>query len=311
LITFSQLVDGLQIRLTPFAVCEIRSGAGLRLEDAKQTHLHYVLEGSAAVRRPNKSELPLGRHGVMILPAGVRVTVECGEQAGVHLPEPRCRPIPGGWDWIDVGDGSTGAVLACAYVEATHQGAIGLFDYLREPIAENMADESAFGDAMQLLLTELAWPKPGTPALAAILMKQCLILLLRRYWEGEQPRAPWLAALRQPQLGKAIAAMFDDPRSPFTLQQLAEIAGMSRAVFAENFKKTFGRSAMQYLKEVRLRRATELLESTDLPIKTIAARVGFQSRSYFTRAFRTFAGVDPTRYREAWKAEPPATQSSD
>ena len=54
---------------------------------------------------------------------------------------------------------------------------------------------------------------------------------------------------------------------------------------------------MDFLKEVRLRRAAHLLRATDLPVKTVAARVGFASRSYFSRAFKAFTGHDPAGYR--------------
>jgi transcriptional regulator GlxA family with amidase domain len=154
---------------------------------------------------------------------------------------------------------------------------------------------------MELLLAELAWPKPGTPVLASILMKQCLILLLRRYWQDDRNQMPWLAVLKQPQLGKAVASMVAEPQQRFTLQMLADLSGMSRSAFAEHFKKTFDRPAMDYLKEVRLRRAAELLETTDLPVKVIAARVGFDSRSHFTRAFKEFVGAHPREYRQSTK----------
>ena len=54
---------------------------------------------------------------------------------------------------------------------------------------------------------------------------------------------------------------------------------------------------MDYLKTLRLRRAAELLSGSDLPIKVVTGRVGFESRSYFTRAFRAFSGLHPTEYR--------------
>jgi AraC-like DNA-binding protein len=49
--------------------------------------------------------------------------------------------------------------------------------------------------------------------------------------------------------------------------------------------------------EVRLRRAAQLLTGTELPIKSIAARVGFDRRSYFSRAFKAYTGKGPARFR--------------
>ncbi|MCB1885358.1 MAG: helix-turn-helix transcriptional regulator [Geminicoccaceae bacterium] len=59
---------------------------------------------------------------------------------------------------------------------------------------------------------------------------------------------------------------------------------------------------MEFLKELRLHRATRLLETTDLPVKAVARNVGYDSRSYFSRAFRARYGVDPTAYRAGIRA---------
>jgi AraC-like DNA-binding protein len=301
MITFDQFLDGLQVRLKPFAVCDIRDGAGLPLED-EVAHVHYVLRGSAHVLRRGHAALPFPVDHVLILPPRVAVRVVSGTRARFEFPEPVCRAIPGGWDWIDVGGGRSGAVLACGKVEVTHQGAIGLFDRLREPLVEDVSEEPSFRDAIRLLLSELAFPKPGTPVLTATLMKQCLIVLLRRYWQDEAGPAPWLSSLKDPQLGEAVLAMADKPEAPHTLQELAEISGMSRAAFAEHFKRAYRRTPMDYLKTLRLRRAAELLSGSDLPVKVVTGRVGFESRSYFTRAFRAFSGLHPTEYRARARA---------
>jgi transcriptional regulator GlxA family with amidase domain len=130
-------------------------------------------------------------------------------------------------------------------------------------------------------------------------MKQCLIVLLRRYVQDGVCRAPWLSALEHPQLGRTLAAMADHPGRVFTLEQLADLAGMSRAAFAHHFKTAFGRPPMNVLREVRLRRAAHLLARTDLPVKLVASQVGFESRSHFSRAFRAYSGQDPAGFRAA------------
>ena len=74
---------------------------------------------------------------------------------------------------------------------------------------------------------------------------------------------------------------------------------MSRAAFAERFRATFERPPMAFLRDVRLRRAARLLAETDLPVKAVAGRVGFASRSHFSRAFKASFGADPAAYRAA------------
>jgi transcriptional regulator GlxA family with amidase domain len=66
---------------------------------------------------------------------------------------------------------------------------------------------------------------------------------------------------------------------------------------------------MQFVAKVRLDHARELLRTTDLPVKVVAARVGFQDRSHFSRAFRQAHGADPSQYRIA-AAEVPVPADS-
>ena len=72
---------------------------------------------------------------------------------------------------------------------------------------------------------------------------------------------------------------------------------MSRSAFAAHFCEAFGQSPMEFLKSVRLARAAQLLIGTDLPVKSVAIRVGYASRSSFTRAFVTCHGMGPTAFR--------------
>ena len=241
MVQLNQLLDGLDIEIQPFAVCEIRPGAGLAVSNPDSAHIHYVMDGAGVVRSEPGDERRLVRHTVIVVPARLTGTFVAPGADGVEFPAPRCQAIPGGWDWLEVGAGDEGLVLACANLSVMHQGTQSLFAHLPAVLVESVAEEPAFKDAFRLLLEELAFPKPGTRVLAATLMKQCLVVLLRRYAEDGVCRAPWLAALAHPQLGAALEAMVARPDQSFTLEQLAELAGMSRASFASHFRRAFDR----------------------------------------------------------------------
>ena len=72
---------------------------------------------------------------------------------------------------------------------------------------------------------------------------------------------------------------------------------MSRSAFSEHFSQTFGRTAMELLRQIRLDRAAQLLRTSELPVQTVAERVGFASRSSFSRAFRSHFDIDPAGFR--------------
>jgi AraC-like DNA-binding protein/mannose-6-phosphate isomerase-like protein (cupin superfamily) len=298
MLTFDQLCRGLEVDVSAFAICEVRKDATFVLSEDKDSAVHYVLSGEGVAWRATGEASELSPHTVMIVPPGSRLTITSDPERRFNLAEPNCEPLAGEWTQLIVGDGSPGLTLACGYVQAHYMQVVELFDYLREPLIQSVAEDRSFREPFHNLLAELAEPRPGTKVLAEMLMKQCLIALLRGQ-SGAMGECfvPWLAALGDRALGRALATMLDAPEANHTLESLGEIAGMSRGVFAERFKETFGRTAIDCLKEIRLRRAAQLLTATDLPVKTIAFRVGFDSRSYFSRAFKDFSGIDPAGYR--------------
>ena len=298
MLTFDQLCRGLEVDISAFAICEVRQDAAFVLSEDTDCAVHYVLAGEGTAWQQTGEGSQLSPHTVMIVPPGSCVTITSDPDCRFKMAEPKCESLAGEWTLLTVGDASPGLTLACGYVQAHYMQVVALFDYLREPLIQSVADDPSFREPFHRLLEELADPKPGTKVLAEMLMKQCMISLLRgQSEETGECFVPWLAAIGDRSLGRALAAMLDAPEKQHTLESLGELAGMSRGVFAERFREAFGRTAIDCLKEIRLRRAAQLLTATDLPVKTIASRVGFDSRSYFSRAFREFFAIDPAGFR--------------
>ena len=185
----------------------------------------------------------------------------------------------------------------CGTIAATYAGALGLFDGLHEPIVETVEPQSALWSVFEAMLGEVATPGIGSQAMTEALMKQSLILLLRQHLTRFSADSPFFAALRDRRLARAITAIVERPAAPHTVDSLADIAGMSRSTFSDRFSALFGQAPIEFVQKVRLRLGAHLLASTDLPVKVVAASVGYASRSYFTRAFRAAYGADPTTYR--------------
>ncbi|MFX7870677.1 helix-turn-helix transcriptional regulator, partial [Acinetobacter baumannii] len=82
-------------------------------------------------------------------------------------------------------------------------------------------------------------------------------------------------AISDAQLGRALAAIHADVGAPWTVEALAGHAAMSRTRFAERFRALVGMAPMAYLTEWRLQRGLKMLADGKLPVKTIAAQVGY------------------------------------
>jgi AraC-like DNA-binding protein len=115
-----------------------------------------------------------------------------------------------------------------------------------------------------------------------------------------------LFALADKQMGAAINAMHDDPSHRWTLQELAQRAGMSRSTFALRFKETVGAPPMEYLARWRMVSAGDRLVNSSDPISDIALSLGYESESAFSTAFKRVMGCSPRQYSRGRNRASPA-----
>lgn len=162
------------------------------------------------------------------------------------------------------------------------------------------SDKAALRWSMERLRQELRERQPGGFLVAQHLAQMMLVQALRLHLaEGANGGVGWLFALADKQMAAAIAAMHEDPGRRWSVQSLAERAGMSRTSFAVKFKETVGESPMEYLTRWRMLRAGDRLANTEDPVSTIALSLGYDSESAFSTAFKRVMGCSPRRYGRA------------
>jgi AraC-like DNA-binding protein len=159
------------------------------------------------------------------------------------------------------------------------------------------ADKAALRWCLERMLAELREPRPGGALIAEHLAHMLLVQALRLVMEaGRRGGVGWLYALADRRMSAAIGAMHADPARRWTLQALAQVAGMSRSSFALRFKTTVGVSAMDYLTRWRMLLAGDRLTNTRDPISVIAPSLGYESESAFSTAFKRVMACPPRRY---------------
>lgn len=84
-----------------------------------------------------------------------------------------------------------------------------------------------------------------------------------------------------------------------TVEKMAVIAGLSSYYFIKQFRKYTNTTPSQYLTKVRIKKASEMLRHTDLSIKDIAAKTGYENSNYFNKVFRKITGFTPGEFRES------------
>lgn len=117
----------------------------------------------------------------------------------------------------------------------------------------------------------------------------------------------WIAALRDPRLGRVIAALHRDPGRDWSVADLAVEAGSSRSVFAERFLEVTGLTPLRYLTELRMRLAAQWIARDRMSIDDAAHRSGYGSQAAFSRAFKRVIGRAPGALRSA----PPRARAAE
>lgn len=105
----------------------------------------------------------------------------------------------------------------------------------------------------------------------------------------------WIAALRDPRLGRVLVALHREPGRDWSVAELAKHMGASRSVFAERFTEVTGVTPLRYLTEMRMRLASQWIGRDGVAIETAALRLGYGSQAAFSRAFKRVTGFPPGR----------------
>jgi AraC-like DNA-binding protein len=298
------LLNLLEVRVDALALCELGKTAALQCDPANKVLVHFVLAGNGVLHCENRRYL-LRVGTVVVVPRGLqKLLAGEGPIETIHDAKQYC-PLEDGLMRYKVESGEPGLVLGCAGLVASLDGGTDLFHHLWEPMIED-----GIGQAIEPLLTlikrELSYPQVGTRAFVGALMKQVLIEVFRGQLARESYRSWLWPAMMNPQLARAALAIMSKPEIAHTVASLAATAGMSRSRFSELFGQAFGRSPIEFLQITRLRAARRLLSSSSLPVKSVAAAVGYSSRSHFSRAYQAYYGEAPSRYRTHESSPEPA-----
>ena len=163
---------------------------------------------------------------------------------------------------------------------------------------------SWIGDFIHLMVVESRLKRPGGEAVLERMSEMLFVEVIRRYVDMlPAGQTGWLAGLRDPAVGRALAIIHDRPAVPWTLERLGEAAAVSRSVLNERFALLIGQPPMQYLTRWRMQLAAASLRDTDAKVVDIADQVGYENEAAFSRAFRRAVGESPGAWRRARRAE--------
>ena len=155
----------------------------------------------------------------------------------------------------------------------------------------------ALHNTVQALASEMAEQAPGSEVVATRLAEVLVIQLLRAHIaSGPARNKGWLRAVFDPQMGAALSALHDKVDAAWTVESLAEAAGMSRSAFAARFKELLGQTPLEYVTGWRMQKAMQLLRQRDKKLIDVARSVGYVSDAAFSKAFKRVVGANTGEY---------------
>jgi AraC family transcriptional activator of mtrCDE len=184
-------------------------------------------------------------------------------------------------------------MLICGYFRATYGSSIDLFAGLSTPIVERFEPADELGSKLEAALAEISGRQVGMQAMTTAILKQVLVTLVRRSLNSTSVWLERFSILSDRQIALAFADMLARPSADHSVMALAQKAGLSRSAFMARFARAIGCSPMVALRQMRMKRAADMLAARTFSVEQIARAVGYRSYSSFLRAFRQVHGCVP------------------
>jgi AraC family transcriptional activator of mtrCDE len=196
-------------------------------------------------------------------------------------------------------------LLCGRFVYAPGSSAL-LLNALPDPLHVSLGDTQTL-DALQTVIAlmrgEAERRQAGALAIVTALSHALFAMALRVHGERNANSAGMLALLTDARLGASVQAMLDAPERAWTIAELGECAAMSRATYARHFNERAGVTVMDFLTQIRMAIASDLLLRTQRSAADIGEAVGYQSEAAFGKAFAQSVGMTPGRYRRRAQAD--------
>lgn len=276
----------------------------LRPEAKRLILFHIVAEGSCCIRVDGGAHLQASAGEVILIPYGDQHVMGSAQE----VPPVAIASLLPGLPWekfpvIAYGGGGERTAVVCGYLQCDDP----IFDPVVQALPRLFSVRPPAGPAATWIAASIQYAleasHPAGPSGSGVAVRLPELLfreVLRLYVQSTAPELTgWLAALRDPVVGRALVELHGAPAANWTSDELASRAACSRSTLNERFSRLLGRAPIQYLTEWRLHLAAGLLRDTNLGVAAIAYRVGYESEEAFNRAFKRAVGKPPAQWRGA------------
>ncbi|MES2058195.1 MAG: AraC family transcriptional regulator [Pseudomonadota bacterium] len=293
----SQVLQDFRLSGVNYGRCELKHPWSIGFPQQGLLRFHFVSKGPCFIHTEAQGWQQLHDGDLVLLPQGAAHRLASSPDV-VNDCLKDCQVVGLGGNVCEVVREGTGATstLFC--------GSMVLDAYALHPLINLMpplikgcdvaANDPIVGPLLEAMTAEASQPRMGSATILSRMADLLTARLIRCWVDGTgSSTSGWLAAIRDPHLGRVLAAMHRDPGNGWTLESLAALAGQSRSVFAERFSTVLGEGAARYLAGLRMQLAREWLGQGSMSVAEVAGRLGYQSEASFARAFKRITRVSP------------------
>jgi AraC-like DNA-binding protein len=298
----TDVLETLRARGACYARVAAKSPFGVALPSSTHAAFHLVLDGSCVLTLDGHSAVELAGGDLVAIPHGLAHTIVDHPST----PAARLKDLigqgkrPGPASLAIGGDGAP-TTLVCGKIEFEDPVGHPLLAALPPLIllrggSSNLVEW--LDPTLRFIASEAGSQRPGAQTVVSRLADVLFIQIVRGHLATSAPETSgWLGALGDPQIGAVLGLIHENPGGAWTVQTLAESAGMSRSAFATRFNRLVGEPPLHYLTRWRMQKAQRLLRDGRETLADVAARVGYDSEAAFSKAFKRAVGAAPGVYR--------------
>ena len=296
----SEILRGLRLDGVEYGRCQPSAPWATEYPAQEAARFHFLAAGSAYLQTPEGEWMELAAGDAILLPKG---------DAHVLASKPGVRPVlVHDLPKRQLCDGIIDLQCPCSDKNNLLFFAVMRFNVDRQhPLLQLMpsvmrtsdlsSNEPSIPPLLDAMMREVEMNRVGSGGILARLADVLTATIIRTWVEhGCGTATGWLAAVRNPEIGRVLAAVHLEPARGWTIAELAKIMGASRSGFAQRFVDVVGETPARYIASMRMHQAHQWLKEGQR-VASVANRLGYDSEASFSRAFRKMMGAPPSHYR--------------
>jgi AraC-like DNA-binding protein len=297
----TEMLRGLRLDGVEYGRCRLPEPWATSFPAQEAARFHFISSGSAWLQTPSGEWLELRAGDAALLPRG---------DAHVLASIPGLTPLPfdrfgrkevcqGVFD-VQCADACGGTVALTASMRFNIDKLHPLLQLMPEAMltSDLARNEPSIPHLLDAMAREVDMDRVGAGGILARLADVLTATLIRTWVEhGCGDTTGWIAAVRNPEVGRVLAAIHLQPDRDWTVAALARLMGASRSGFAERFLRVVGETPARYVARVRMHQARQWLRDGER-VAVVAERLGYDAEASFSRAFKRIIGTPPSHFRK-------------